>query len=35
MVVLQEKDSQKSSRNIILQSAVYDDVGKRTAIPIQ
>ena len=35
MVILWEKGMQKLSRNIILRSAVYDDVRKITVIPIQ
>ena len=35
MVFLHEKGMEKSSRNIILQAAVYDAVRKRTVIPIQ
>ena len=35
MVVLQEKGSQKSSRNIVLQAAAYDAVTKKNVTPIQ
>ena len=35
MVILWEKGMKKLSRNIILRSAVYDDVRKITVIPIQ
>ena len=35
MVVLQVKGMQQSSRNIILQAAVYDAAIKITSIPIQ
>ena len=35
MVFLQEKSSQQSSRNIVLQDAEYDAVRKLTVISIQ
>ena len=35
MVVLQEKGTKQSSRNIILRDAAYEALRKRTVIPIQ
>ena len=35
MVVLQEKGTQQSLRNVILRAAAYDAARKRTVIPIQ